>query len=88
MNMENRREEGEGYLVLFALYLTKREEGWERMKNGNMVVMAMIEVRERQEYSLLGARKCHVKVFNALRKPCFRADSDRGTQGDKIKNEQ
>lgn len=28
----------------------------------------------------MGATKCHVKIFNALRKPCFRADFKRGTQ--------
>lgn len=38
---------------------------WKRLKNWNIVVMVMTEVREREECGSLGARKCHVKVVFA-----------------------
>lgn len=38
---------------------------WKRLKNWNIVVMVMTEVREREECGSLGARKCLVKVVFA-----------------------
>lgn len=59
------------------------------MKNGNMALMTMIDVRERQECGSLGARKCHVKVFYALHvSPVSEHMLIKGTQRAAIKNKQ